>query len=625
MNEKLSFQNIVDSLSQKSDVSKKVSETFTKAFFDTIVEALYMGEESIKIKGLGIFKLVAVEDRESINVTNGERIVIAGYKKVAFTPDDAIVERLNASANEEESAEEEEDVNAAAAAAGVAENVEQAPVTDEEEKAETAAEDEKAEAERDDEKVTEGAAEEAEAVVEEAEGDSEADEEEDVTAEEEKEEIVAEEKIQAVADIPNAEAEAPASRIEASLMNADIDELVKVPEPKRVEVPVNPLSGIDMLISTPESLDEVREQYLDAKEKFDKAVEAAREANMEKTRLEILLSHLEANAEPESAVEDEQQENEEHAVELDAVAESVADEKIVERMEMAAVIGTEGDDSADTQTDGEDDAPATDAAEAEVSGELAAAVIPPTDKDDNDTDDDASAEADAVNTNTLEQPVVTESAGQSVAADAQDAVRSDVAESAGQPSAKDGNEALERLLTDKREATENKEKMPKDHTTLWIVSIFGVILLGIIAFFLYKTSASIESVEKVADVGQKKEMPAKPEKTKPVVADSLEAKKAAEKDSVNLSVGNADGNADDKNSEAAKAGDKKDDKKTDKQGDDKAKKNDKPKTYQIKKGDSLTRISQRFYNTKDSVSAIIRANKFKDPNNVPIGAVINLP
>ena len=51
----------------------------------------------------------------------------------------------------------------------------------------------------------------------------------------------------------------------------------------------------------------------------------------------------------------------------------------------------------------------------------------------------------------------------------------------------------------------------------------------------------------------------------------------------------------------------------------------KPKTYVLQKGESLTRVSQKFYNTKDSVRAIIRANKFKDPDNVPHGTEIILP
>ena len=45
----------------------------------------------------------------------------------------------------------------------------------------------------------------------------------------------------------------------------------------------------------------------------------------------------------------------------------------------------------------------------------------------------------------------------------------------------------------------------------------------------------------------------------------------------------------------------------------------------MKPGDSLTKLSQRFYGTKDSVRAIIKANQFPNPDNVPIGATVKLP
>lgn len=50
-----------------------------------------------------------------------------------------------------------------------------------------------------------------------------------------------------------------------------------------------------------------------------------------------------------------------------------------------------------------------------------------------------------------------------------------------------------------------------------------------------------------------------------------------------------------------------------------------PKTYVMKKGQTLTNVSLQFYGTKDSVKAIIRHNSFKDPDNVFAGAVIKLP
>lgn len=50
-----------------------------------------------------------------------------------------------------------------------------------------------------------------------------------------------------------------------------------------------------------------------------------------------------------------------------------------------------------------------------------------------------------------------------------------------------------------------------------------------------------------------------------------------------------------------------------------------PKTYTLQRGQSLTDVSVMFYHTKDSVRALIRANNFRDPNNVYIGTVIQLP
>ena len=47
MNEKLSFQNIIDTLAQKSGVSKKVADGFCKSFFDTVFDAFAQGEDVV--------------------------------------------------------------------------------------------------------------------------------------------------------------------------------------------------------------------------------------------------------------------------------------------------------------------------------------------------------------------------------------------------------------------------------------------------------------------------------------------------------------------------------------------------------------------------------------------------
>ena len=49
----------------------------------------------MKIKGLGTFKLVDVDSRESVNVNTGERFQIKGHTKVSFTPDTNLRDTIN--------------------------------------------------------------------------------------------------------------------------------------------------------------------------------------------------------------------------------------------------------------------------------------------------------------------------------------------------------------------------------------------------------------------------------------------------------------------------------------------------------------------------------------------------
>ncbi|MBQ8501842.1 MAG: HU family DNA-binding protein [Bacteroides sp.] len=94
MNEKLNIQDIVKLLAQKRDVSEEAMDRFVKAFFKLIEEALEK-DKYVKIKGLGTFKLIEVDSRESININTGERFEIQGHKKVSFTPDSNLKEQIN--------------------------------------------------------------------------------------------------------------------------------------------------------------------------------------------------------------------------------------------------------------------------------------------------------------------------------------------------------------------------------------------------------------------------------------------------------------------------------------------------------------------------------------------------
>lgn len=421
MNEKLSFQNITEALAQKSGVSKKVADGFCKSFFDTVVDAFSQGEDVVKVKGLGTFKLVTVDSRESVNVSNGERIVIPGYKKIAFTPEDSVVDFLNKGADTEQA------TSLQGSASLDVESVKSDLVLTKEDMAE----------------------------------------EEDVVA-----------------------------------------DLIQVPEPEKVEMPQNSFSGIDMLISTPESVGEIRLQYQEAKAKLDAAVEEARKANAEKLRLEKLLERMEQNIEPESV------------------------------------------------------------------GTPVANIEVPDEKEKDDPEADVNMEA------------------------AEENKRQEVfSRVVSMPNTSDEREKIGEVAPKKKS---NGAKW------FWVIA-FILVLLSAIVYFLHKTYLSIDSVkevEPVTKVESKTKVAKKiaPPKKKSVVRDTLcldtDTLKAVTPVEVKIdSIKNVEQPV----------------------------RMDRPATHTMKRGETLTRISVRYYGTKDSVRAIIRVNKFADPDNVHVGAEVKLP
>ena len=94
MNEKLNTQHIIDSFAEKQHISKRSAEVFIKEFFGLVQEALKQ-ERYVKIKGLGTFRVIEVEDRTSINVNTGERINIGGHDKITFVPDGSVKDLIN--------------------------------------------------------------------------------------------------------------------------------------------------------------------------------------------------------------------------------------------------------------------------------------------------------------------------------------------------------------------------------------------------------------------------------------------------------------------------------------------------------------------------------------------------
>lgn len=94
MGNKILIQQLVEQLSQRTSLPQKELDDFVRLFFDTIVGTLEK-EKNVKVKGLGIFKLVDVEPRASVDVNTGERINIEGHQKISFLPDATLKKRVN--------------------------------------------------------------------------------------------------------------------------------------------------------------------------------------------------------------------------------------------------------------------------------------------------------------------------------------------------------------------------------------------------------------------------------------------------------------------------------------------------------------------------------------------------
>ena len=490
MNEKLSFQNIADTLARKAGVQKKVAETFSKAFFDTIVEAVSAGDV-VKIKGLGTFKLVEVGDRESVNVSTGMRFVIPGYKKLTFTAEDHVAEVLNPQAKSSVQVEESAKV---AEPTKVAESV--------------------------------------------------------------------------IVEVPTKVAEPVKAEtsieVEATKKEEDIETLIQVPEPEQVETPQDAFAGIDMLISTPESVDDLRQQYEEAKAKMETAVEEARKANAEKMRLEKLLERLEQNVEPEVVAHKENIESPANA----SPVETAEDTKPISLIPVAAVSGNPN--------------PSVETSEEEKR-----------------------------------------------------------------------QEAFNRVMTEPSHTQEEEvSSKPSGNKRFWLTTLI-ILLLAVLGIFVYLIHRNIEAVEKVQTTEQttqpaKAEKPAQPAKpTKPAApktdkdslakaqkADSVKVAAKPQKDTSKPDVQKPDvkktdaskdkpSTPDTKKTDAQKSDTKKQD--TKKPGAQKPAKEERPKTHRMQRGESLTRVSQKYYGTKDSVRAILRVNTFANPDNIPVGAVVKLP
>ena len=94
MNRRITLPELADGVAKRATVPVSFAEKFVQSFFDVVEEAL-VKEKLVKVKGLGTFKLVDVDARESVDVNSGERILLAPHSKVTFTPDTGLRDAIN--------------------------------------------------------------------------------------------------------------------------------------------------------------------------------------------------------------------------------------------------------------------------------------------------------------------------------------------------------------------------------------------------------------------------------------------------------------------------------------------------------------------------------------------------
>ncbi len=90
---KISTQEISEIVSKEANQTKKFSEQFLRELVSVIAE--YLQKDGIvKVKGLGTFKVVAVEERKSVDVTSGKEIILPAHNKIQFTAENSVKQTI---------------------------------------------------------------------------------------------------------------------------------------------------------------------------------------------------------------------------------------------------------------------------------------------------------------------------------------------------------------------------------------------------------------------------------------------------------------------------------------------------------------------------------------------------
>ena len=94
MSERLSTRDLADVLSVQTGMDKKDADVFINALSSYISQRIEKNK-SVRVLGLGTFKVVLVRERESVHIQTGERFIIPAHHKLSFVPDKDFKEHIN--------------------------------------------------------------------------------------------------------------------------------------------------------------------------------------------------------------------------------------------------------------------------------------------------------------------------------------------------------------------------------------------------------------------------------------------------------------------------------------------------------------------------------------------------
>ena len=91
---RLTIQDIAKVLVTKNGLKQSEANRFVTELFAIIHDRLENNDQ-VKVKGLGTWKVITVDARESVSVRTGGRVMIEEHSKITFTPDMTMKELVN--------------------------------------------------------------------------------------------------------------------------------------------------------------------------------------------------------------------------------------------------------------------------------------------------------------------------------------------------------------------------------------------------------------------------------------------------------------------------------------------------------------------------------------------------